>query len=67
MSLDKNKSMFTLTAEALEGVGRALKKIDPDVMIVLGDRYEAFAAAAAAHLTNVPVAHIHGGKVLTVL
>ena len=67
LSLDKNKSMFTLTAEALEGVGRALKKIDPDVMIVLGDRYEAFAAAAAAHLTNVPVAHIHGERVLTVL
>ena len=29
---------------------------------MLGDRYEAFAAAAAAHLINIPVAHLHGGE-----
>lgn len=35
----------------------------PDVMLILGDRYEIFAAATAAHLQRVPIAHIGGGDV----
>ncbi|HEQ71108.1 MAG TPA: UDP-N-acetylglucosamine 2-epimerase (hydrolyzing) [Spirochaetia bacterium] len=35
----------------------------PDLLIVLGDRTEIFAAVAAAHLAAVPVAHLHGGEV----
>ena len=34
----------------------------PDVLLVLGDRYEMFAAVAAAVPFNIPVAHIHGGE-----
>ncbi|UJP11494.1 UDP-N-acetylglucosamine 2-epimerase [Microbacterium sp. KUDC0406] len=47
---------------ALPGYAEALKEIDPDVVVVLGDRLEAFAVAAAATILSVPIAHIHGGE-----
>ena len=40
--------MAALTAEALVGVAKSLESLSPDLLIVLGDRYEAFAAASAA-------------------
>jgi len=55
-------SMAALTAEAMAGVGGALQQLQPALLILLGDRYEAFAAAAAAHLQGIPVAHLHGGE-----
>ncbi|NDE91745.1 MAG: UDP-N-acetylglucosamine 2-epimerase (hydrolyzing), partial [Alphaproteobacteria bacterium] len=52
LSLDKTPqpSMAALTAEALEGVSQCLERLQPELLILLGDRYEVFAAAAAAHL-----------------
>ncbi|KPK02218.1 MAG: UDP-N-acetylglucosamine 2-epimerase, partial [Nitrospira bacterium SG8_35_4] len=35
----------------------------PDLLIVLGDRFETFAAAVAAFIARIPVAHLHGGEV----
>ena len=55
-------SMAALSAEALVGVGQALERLQPQLLILLGDRYEAFAAAAAAHLLGIPIAHLHGGE-----
>ncbi|UPM49285.1 UDP-N-acetylglucosamine 2-epimerase [Synechococcus sp. A10-1-5-1] len=55
-------SMAALSAEALAGVAEALERLQPELLIVLGDRYEAFAAAAAAHLVGIPVVHLHGGE-----
>jgi len=43
----------------------ALKVYIPDIVIVLGDRYEIHAAATAATLLNIPIAHIHGGETTT--
>ena len=43
------------------GVGTALMESSPDLMLVLGDRYEILGAVTAALLCNVPVAHIAGG------
>ncbi len=40
-----------------------LKKLEPDLIVVLGDRYEIFACVAAALFLKTPVAHIHGGEV----
>lgn len=37
--------------------------LEPDVVLVLGDRYEIFAAASAAFFLNIPVMHLHGGEV----
>lgn len=64
LSLDENPlpSMAILTAEALAGVSAALEQLQPSLLILLGDRYEAFAAAAAAHLQCIPVVHLYGGE-----
>ena len=34
----------------------------PDLILILGDRFEIFAAAVAAHVALIPIAHIHGGE-----
>ena len=38
------------------------EKIKPDLIIILGDRYEMLAVASAALYKNIPIAHIHGGE-----
>jgi GDP/UDP-N,N'-diacetylbacillosamine 2-epimerase (hydrolysing) len=43
-------------------ISKILFENKPDLMIVLGDRYEILSAVTAALLLNIPVAHIHGGE-----
>jgi len=38
-------------------------RLKPDLLMLLGDRFEAHAAATAAMLMNIPIAHIHGGEI----
>ena len=40
----------------------AYAELQPDLMVLLGDRYEIFAAASAAMIAGVPIAHLHGGE-----
>ena len=40
----------------------ALNRLNPDLLIVLGDRYETYAAVIAAYTMKIPVAHLHGGE-----
>lgn len=44
------------------GLADALDRLRPDVLVVLGDRFEALAAAQAALIMRIPVAHLHGGE-----
>ena len=44
------------------GFADAYARLKPDVVVVLGDRFEIFAAAQAALAARIPVAHIHGGE-----
>ena len=46
----------------LIGFAQALDSLRPDIIVVLGDRYEIFTAVAAALILKIPVAHIHGGE-----
>lgn len=48
-------------ARGIDGFARAFAKLAPDWVVVLGDRIEAFAAASAASIAGIAVAHIHGG------
>ena len=50
---------------AITGIGKAIIDLEPDLFVVLGDRYEIFAATAAALVSKIPVAHLHGGEVTT--
>ena len=43
------------------GFAEAWSRLAPDLVLVLGDRYEIFAAVQAAALANIPVAHLAGG------
>jgi len=45
------------------GFGEAFGRLNPDVVVVLGDRYEILAAAEAAMVARIPIAHIHGGEI----
>lgn len=40
----------------------AYERLAPDLIVVLGDRFEMFAATAAAMIAGIPVAHLHGGE-----
>ena len=44
------------------GFADALDLLRPDILVVLGDRFEIFAAAQAAMISKIPIAHIHGGE-----
>lgn len=44
------------------GYADAYARLAPDLIVVLGDRFEIFAAAAAALIAGIPVAHLHGGE-----
>ena len=45
------------------GFAEAYARHKPDLIVVLGDRYETFAAATAAMIAKIPIAHIHGGEI----
>jgi len=49
--------------KALSGCAKAFDELKPDLVLVLGDRFEIFAACSAALLARIPIAHIHGGEV----
>ena len=63
--LNKSDNFFSVskaTAAGLIGFSKVYSKIKPDLIIILGDRYEMLAAAAAALYSNIAIAHIHGGE-----
>ncbi len=47
---------------ACQGFADALARLNPDIVVVLGDRYEILAATIAAYVANCLVAHLHGGE-----
>ena len=44
------------------GFADAYERLAPDMLVVLGDRFEIFAAASAAMIAGIPIAHLHGGE-----
>lgn len=50
-------------AHALSCSADAINNNKPDLVIILGDRYEVFAVAQAAMIARIPIAHIHGGEI----
>jgi len=64
MGLQGDSALATArsAAAALAGVAEALDRLRPDLLVLLGDRFELLAAAQAAVLSRVPIVHIHGGE-----
>jgi UDP-hydrolysing UDP-N-acetyl-D-glucosamine 2-epimerase len=49
--------------EGISGFRRGFQNLTPDVVVLLGDRYEILSAAIAAFFLEIPVLHLHGGEV----
>lgn len=62
---DEDNAVSTVKsmAKALSGFADAYNSLKPDLVVVLGDRYEILAATEAALIERIPIAHIHGGEV----
>lgn len=59
---DKPVGLTKAIAKEFFEVGNFYNKIKPDVIVVLGDRYELLAPVYAANIFRIPVCHIHGGE-----
>ena len=60
---DTKSSIAKSTGLATMLLSDSFDKLKPDVILLLGDRFETHAAATSAMLMNIPIAHIHGGEV----
>jgi GDP/UDP-N,N'-diacetylbacillosamine 2-epimerase (hydrolysing) len=47
----------------MRGFAKTLFKLKPDLLLVLGDRYEIMIAVISAMIAKIPVAHLHGGEI----
>jgi UDP-hydrolysing UDP-N-acetyl-D-glucosamine 2-epimerase len=63
LTSDSAPAIAQAMGDAVSGSAEALTELSPDLLLVLGDRYEMHAAALAALPLKIPVAHIHGGEV----
>jgi len=62
LSSDTPSAISKSTGLGMIGFSDAYNKLNPDLLIVLGDRYEMLSATTAAMFVNIPIAHIHGGE-----
>ena len=60
---DSDLDVAKFTGSAISQMAQLLKSLQPAIVLLLGDRYETFAAAVAATLLNLPIVHIHGGEI----
>lgn len=59
---DDAKGIVASMAEEMQGMNEALSELRPDILVLLGDRYELLVAAEVALIHRIPIAHIHGGE-----
>ena len=50
-------------SEGIQGFSEVFKTLSPDMLLVLGDRYEILSAVISATIAKIPIAHLHGGEV----
>lgn len=60
---DSDWAVARSTGMGVMGMADAFRRLAPDVAVMPGDRFEILAAAQAAMLMRIPIAHIHGGEV----
>ena len=63
LSSDTSMGISKSMSIAQTSFSKAYNKLKPDIIVVLGDRYEIFSAASAAMIAKIPIAHIHGGEI----
>src|SRR5687768_7951383 len=63
LSADTPEAISKSMGLGLIGCADALRRLRPDLLVALGDRFEIMAAVSAALIARVPVAHLHGGEI----
>ena len=63
LSSDTPEGITKSMGLGMVGYADALKQLQPDLLIILGDRYEMLAFASTALIFRIPIAHIHGGEI----
>ena len=62
LSSDTPSAISKSTGLGLIGFADAFHELNPDVLVLLGDRFEVLSAAIAATFAKIPISHIHGGE-----
>ncbi len=62
LSSDTEEAISVSMGQGVIGIAKAYARLRPDIIVLLGDRFEIHAAASAAVPFRIPVAHIHGGE-----
>lgn len=60
---DDSTGIVTSMAEEMQGMNEAITTLNPNILVILGDRYEILVAAEVALIHRIPIAHIHGGEI----
>ncbi len=59
---DNSENICNAMAQTIKKVSDKIQKLKPDLIVLLGDRFEIFAACSAAYIHRIPVCHLHGGE-----
>ncbi len=62
LSADTPSSIVKTMGMAMIGMADVFSRLKPDLLVILGDRYEMLAIASAATIFTIPIAHLHGGE-----
>lgn len=62
LSSDSSTAVAKSTGLGMIGFSDTYQRLAPDIVVLLGDRFEIFAAATASMFARIPIAHIHGGE-----
>ena len=60
---DTEKGICRSIGSGVAGFAAAFNELKPDLIVLLGDRFETLSCAIAAHVSKIPIAHIHGGEI----
>ena len=62
LSSDTSLGIIRSMSVAQTSFSKAYNELKPDIIVVLGDRYEIFSAVSSAMISKIPIAHLHGGE-----
>ena len=62
LSADTSGSVVKSMGLGMIGFSEALQELKPDLLVILGDRYEMLSLASASLIFKIPIVHIHGGE-----
>ena len=63
LSADTATSIVKSMGLAMIGFSDALQDLKPNLLVILGDRYEMLSVASSALIFNIPIVHLHGGEI----